>query len=450
MWIHKLDACNNKVWTKLIAHKNVFTDTAFFNTFIIEFCFIQSDEHSNLYFGISGENDLYPNDSMQRRAIMMYKMTPDGKLVYRVPIFDKFHWSPYTFTSQYYNGKLYLAGDVMLKDMPQYPDRANLRAFLHLLDTAGKLIKCTDFSGDPMYFNKLVRLKFNPYSKTLLADVIGRRIDTVNRTDIYENNLILYDTMLNELKRVTIDERQYGYGNNETIDVDTAGNFLIAFVNIPPVDSIFDAEDRPSKLYFLRLDQNLQIIDSVRIDFLPHKNLNDTASVINRIIHNPQNPSGYMMSGKRAYGKNPFQRILFRVTPDLKLDTATYPATAKDYYCSETLTNKIINLEFLDTLFIVTEHKRPFQTINNSLQENTIGSMQITLSPNPATTQVHIESPIKIERYTLTNTSGTTIQSRVLGSSNSIDIFQVPPGLYFLQLQLENGQTVTKKLVRSN
>jgi hypothetical protein len=36
----------------------------------------------------------------------------------------------------------------------------------------------------------------------------------------------------------------------------------------------------------------------------------------------------------------------------------------------------------------------------------------------------------------------------VLENDNNIDISQLPQGLYFLQVQLENGQMVTKKLVR--
>ncbi|MFN5025957.1 MAG: T9SS type A sorting domain-containing protein [Bacteroidota bacterium] len=35
----------------------------------------------------------------------------------------------------------------------------------------------------------------------------------------------------------------------------------------------------------------------------------------------------------------------------------------------------------------------------------------------------------------------------MLENDNNIDISQLPQGLYFLQVQLENGQTVTKKLV---
>jgi hypothetical protein len=450
LWINKLDACNNKVWSKIIAHKDIFTDTIFLNTETRDFAFMQSDEQSNLYFGISDENNLYPYDSMQRGTIMMYKITPNGELVYRVPIFDKRHWSPITNASHYYNGKIYLSGNVMLEDRPQYPGIAGQRAFLQMLDTSGKIIKQVNFSKDTMYLSKLARLKFNPYSKTLLADVVGRRIDTVNLTDIYENNLILYDSMLNELKRITINETQYGYGNYEAIDVDTAGNFLIAFINIPPVDTIFDADNRPSKLYFLRMNHKLEIIDSVHIDFLPHKNINDTATIINKILPNPQNLTGYIMSGMRAYGKNPFHRILFRVTPDLRLDTSTYPASPKDYYCSETLINKVIQLEFTDTIYIVIEHKRPFKIPYNSILENSISAQQITTSPNPATKQVHIESPIKIEQYKLTNTNGATMQSGVLDASNNIDVSQLPPGIYFLQLQLENGQMVVKKLVRSS
>jgi len=74
---------------------------------------------------------------------------------------------------------------------------------------------------------------------------------------------------------------------------------------------------------------------------------------------------------------------------------------------------------------------------------------EIFLSPNPAITQVHITSPVKLETYTISNTSGTQLQSGVLDNDNNIDISQLPQGLYFLQVQLENGQMVTKKLVRS-
>jgi len=85
----------------------------------------------------------------------------------------------------------------------------------------------------------------------------------------------------------------------------------------------------------------------------------------------------------------------------------------------------------------------------NSVQEVQDLAAQIQTSPNPATTQVHITSPVKLESYTINNTSGTQVQSGVLENDNNIDISQLPQGLYFLQLQLENGQRVTKKLVRS-
>jgi hypothetical protein len=85
----------------------------------------------------------------------------------------------------------------------------------------------------------------------------------------------------------------------------------------------------------------------------------------------------------------------------------------------------------------------------NSVQEVQDLAAQIQTSPNPATTQVHITSPVKLESYTINNTSGTQLQSGVLENDNNIDISQLPQGLYFLQVQLENGQMVTKKLVRN-
>ena len=77
----------------------------------------------------------------------------------------------------------------------------------------------------------------------------------------------------------------------------------------------------------------------------------------------------------------------------------------------------------------------------------TIIENQISLIPNPATTQVHIISPVKLESYTINNTNGTQVQSGVLDNDNNIDISQLPQGLYFLQVQLVNGQRVVKKLV---
>ncbi|MFN6342766.1 MAG: T9SS type A sorting domain-containing protein [Bacteroidota bacterium] len=37
----------------------------------------------------------------------------------------------------------------------------------------------------------------------------------------------------------------------------------------------------------------------------------------------------------------------------------------------------------------------------------------------------------------------------MMENGNNIDISQLPQGLYFLQVQLENGQMATKKLVRN-
>jgi hypothetical protein len=83
----------------------------------------------------------------------------------------------------------------------------------------------------------------------------------------------------------------------------------------------------------------------------------------------------------------------------------------------------------------------------NSVQEVQDITAQIQTTPNPATTQVHITSPVKLESYTINNTSGTQLQSGVLDNDNNIDISQLPQGLYFLQVQLENGQRVVKKLL---
>jgi hypothetical protein len=97
---------------------------------------------------------------------------------------------------------------------------------------------------------------------------------------------------------------------------------------------------------------------------------------------------------------------------------------------------------------VIPKDTLPKDTIIGSVQELYKLYASINTNPNPATIQVHIESPIKIENYTLTSTSGKIIQSDAMEASNSIDISRLPSGLYFLQLHLANGQTVMKKVVK--
>ncbi len=203
-----------------------------------------------------------------------------------------------------------------------------------------------------------------------------------------------------------------------------------------------------------RVGHELVLYDSA-FNYIKKKELNITLPIVFSGPNVPHWGNGIFIDrfnkivlfGGGGYEKGSF---IYRLNNNMEQDTL-YNFKDLDYSTRFVRVPKdtTITLRITDsTLYI----HRVYENWNDpvGLQKQTIAPMQITLSPNPATAQVHVESPIKIEQYKLTNTNGATMQSGVLDASHSIDVSQLPPGLYFLQLQLENGQTVTKKLVRSS
>jgi hypothetical protein len=162
---------------------------------------------------------------------------------------------------------------------------------------------------------------------------------------------------------------------------------------------------------------------------------------------NPQNPNSIIISGTRRYGTSTIHKLLLRINSiDMQPDSTVYPTLPNDTLCSKTLSGTITHTTILtDTVVINKRVNRKYNQWSGT--KELVPENKITLSPNPATTHTHITSPVKIESYTINNTSGTQLQSGVLENNNNIDISQLPQGLYFLQLQLVNGQRVVKKLV---
>ncbi len=80
---------------------------------------------------------------------------------------------------------------------------------------------------------------------------------------------------------------------------------------------------------------------------------------------------------------------------------------------------------------------------------NEVPSNNITIYPNPSTTEMHIDNLKTESNYRLFNVTGIIEQSGTLKKgSNSINIKTLPPALYLLELTDEDGRRTVKKVVK--
>ena len=78
------------------------------------------------------------------------------------------------------------------------------------------------------------------------------------------------------------------------------------------------------------------------------------------------------------------------------------------------------------------------------IEENEL--IKINIYPNPATDHIYVQTKTQFDQAWIYNTSGKLIKSEKF-NSNSIDVKDLPKGIYFLQLIGEN-EIVTKKFVK--
>ena len=82
-------------------------------------------------------------------------------------------------------------------------------------------------------------------------------------------------------------------------------------------------------------------------------------------------------------------------------------------------------------------------SVNHSLL---VGS-EIKVWPNPVTDLIFFESGLKIMSFQLHNRIGQTVMANRNEFANTIDVSSLDEGLYYLEFQLESGDSVIKKLI---
>jgi hypothetical protein len=447
-YITLLNECLQPQWAKLLGFRVQFNDTIFdilgYKPGIFS---SRTDEHGNFYFlAINEDSRLQAHDSMGNYG-MIYKFNPQGDLVFRKRILDVAHSGGQLRIHEIRAGIITIVGDAYFPNNPG-DNITWYRAVLALMDTSGNLIDKRIYREDKQYVSTIYDIDFNPVDSSYIGIISGMRRDTVIGKRYVEIHFVKWDNNLNIIKDILSSEIDSIFYKHTQLRIDTEGNAIVYLAIEYPYEHA-DYQQRRNIGYFVKYDKDLNFIDSVKIDYLTYKSFADsTYDVFNMNAH-PQDPSVTIVSGRRRFGPfGNYHSMAFKINRNLHIDTVTYPILPNDTLCNTTLSGDIVRqITYTDTLIFIT---RIYKNYNNwnSVNEQ-VSPVQITLSPNPATTQVHITTPIKIESYTINNTSGTQLQSGVLENDNNIDISQLPQGLYFLQVQLENGQRVTKKLVRS-
>ena len=78
-------------------------------------------------------------------------------------------------------------------------------------------------------------------------------------------------------------------------------------------------------------------------------------------------------------------------------------------------------------------------TISNQsvgINENT--TQNIRIYPNPATSQLTLNTTEQIQRISILNITGKTVKT-IVSNNSTIDVSDLTKGIYFLQIQTGNG-----------
>ena len=90
----------------------------------------------------------------------------------------------------------------------------------------------------------------------------------------------------------------------------------------------------------------------------------------------------------------------------------------------------------------------PLLPCNNITSNNEFNQQELNIYPNPASDQINVTSNFKITEIKIYNTIGKLIMDNSIQKRDfTINVNDLIPGVYFLELANENGITETKKIM---
>jgi hypothetical protein len=84
--------------------------------------------------------------------------------------------------------------------------------------------------------------------------------------------------------------------------------------------------------------------------------------------------------------------------------------------------------------------------VQSFLTTSEVGQQVFTLYPNPTAGVVKVQSNVKVEEIQVLNVTGQILSNT--NSQTEVDLSKYPHGVYLLKIKLENGSSVTKKVIK--
>ncbi len=128
-------------------------------------------------------------------------------------------------------------------------------------------------------------------------------------------------------------------------------------------------------------------------------------------------------------------------------DIAKYVVTTKNWFLNkENLPEQIYwSVKSIDASKVYSDSSE-LQTLNLlAVSENSASDFGVY--PNPVMDELHFNTKEKIHSVKVLNASGQLVKSQI-GGQKSIQLRSLSTGLYIVEVQLENGKSITKKVLK--
>ena len=231
-------------------------------------------------------------------------------------------------------------------------------------------------------------------------------------------------------------------------------NNLTSVVIPNSVVGIYGAAFGSNQISNLTLGNGLTIIEEnafngnqlTSFDFPTGVSIIKKQVVANNLIEHVVIPSWITEIKEGAFAGNPM------------LTVTSFSVTAPDIFTANDLTDSFAADRSNIDLYIPAGTEGPYVTDMGALWtgfksvsgtasiEDTDLNNNLSIYPNPVTSQFTIDTEGQVESVTILNTTGRIVET-IVNATNTVDVSNLTPGVYFVQVQTENG-LVSKKIIK--
>jgi hypothetical protein len=449
LFVVKLDTCSTPVWQKMIELKEEYLDTTITNSNPI-ILNVNVDDLGNIYLFSTNElsNSMKSEKTIFRNSAFIYKLSPNGELLFRKPILNRSHTNLDTKRTEFYNNHFYLTGIAffpLFGALDTVSTTYASRGVILKIDTAGTLVNSKIVEDEPFFTNGAYGLLVKEKENKVLSWVQGRNADSTK--NYRESRELIMDVNLETQK------------TNSSIERDSMFSFIQMFAENGKNETFVyknwqrtaqpgrNAFTRTGYGYLHKVDSNLKTIDSSAFDFFTPSNDKDSVYNIVHILPNPLVDSVLTFFGTSNQKSSSFYYFAVNVNSKGQVIDSLPIGKLPKLSCNIDYSNSEVFLSNFDTLVITTKFNQYYFDEPNAIKE-TLGKEQLKLIPfpNPASSKICFNDELKINQASLYSMQGNFISH--LNKENSC--FKTPvffsDGFYLLKVSLENGEVYFCKL----